>query len=282
MFGIILLRSHMPTIPIPIDILLHILEHVDKAGLRTICLLNKVCCSCSQDVLYRDIRVNRQTAQVCQTLAQSTHLAIRVRSFKIKSKGAVENYEGDLQKSLENMTYLRHLRLHHLKDHFSGCTFRLVSFACDCFGLEPLLQFLSSQPSLTDVALGVFMTDSSPEFGATFLPNLTRITGNLSWLPQLIPNRPVNDVTSLGDGRDIDSVPTDLSFFSLSTVPIQKLTIHFSHLHPRPAESLAFIFPSLTHLKLDSSFDFLLSQLVSERPFFLNNWMISNYVPDLR
>ena len=170
----------MPTIPI--DILHHILEHVNEADLLTICLLNKVCCSCSQDVLYRDIRVHkhRQTVQVCDTLARSTHLATRVRSFKIKSKGAVENYERDLQKSLENMTYLRHLRLHYLKDNFSGCTFRLVSFACDCFGLEPLLQFLSSQPSLTDVALGVFMTDSSPEFGATFLPNLTRITGNLS------------------------------------------------------------------------------------------------------
>src|SRR6202035_225821 len=147
----------MPTIPI--DILLHILENVDKADLLTICLLNKVCCSFSQGVLYRDIRVNkhRQTAQVCDTLARSPDLAIRVRSFKIKSKGSVWKYERDLQKSLENMTYLRHLRLHYLKDNFSGCTFRLVSFACDYFDLEPLHQFLYSQPSLTDVALGVFI-----------------------------------------------------------------------------------------------------------------------------
>src|SRR6202035_1327745 len=143
----------MPTIPI--DVLHHILEHVNEADLLTICLLNKVCCSCSQDVLYRDIRVHkhRQTVQVCDTLARSTHLAIRVRSFKIKSRGAVKNYERDLQKSLENMTYLRHLRLHHLKDHFSGCTFRLVSFACDYFNLEPLHQFLYNQPDLTDAVL---------------------------------------------------------------------------------------------------------------------------------
>src|SRR6202035_5766328 len=104
----------MPTIPI--DILLHILENVDKAGLLTICLLNKVCCSYSQDVLYRDIRTRGyiKTVRVCQTLARSTHLAIRVRSFKIRSHDAVKGYERYLQKSLQNMTYLRHLHLHHL------------------------------------------------------------------------------------------------------------------------------------------------------------------------
>src|ERR1700721_2812235 len=103
----------MPT-NIPIDILLHILENVDKAGLLTICLLNKVCCSYSQDVLYRDIRTSgySETVQVCQTLAQSTHLAIRVRSFKIRSIDAMEGYGRDLQKSLQNMTYLHHLHLH--------------------------------------------------------------------------------------------------------------------------------------------------------------------------
>jgi hypothetical protein len=46
----------MPSIPV--DILLLILDHVDKADLLTICLLNKICCSCSQDVLYRNIRID--------------------------------------------------------------------------------------------------------------------------------------------------------------------------------------------------------------------------------
>ena len=183
----------------------------------------------------------------------------------------------DLQKSLQNMTYLRHFHLHHLKDNFSGCTFKLVSFACDYFDLEPLLQFLYSQPSLTDVVLGVFMANSSPEFGATFLPNLTRITSNFSWLQQLIPNRPVNEVTLFGHTFDLISVATDLSFFSLSTVPIQKLKIDISQLYPRSAESLAFIFPSLTYLSLSSD-HYLFFEVVSEHPFFLNNWMTSKYV----
>src|ERR1700728_2744141 len=72
----------MPSIPV--DVLLVILEHADKATLITMCKVNKVCCSCSQDVLYREIRVHRRSEfRVYQLLAQSTHLARRVRSFKI-------------------------------------------------------------------------------------------------------------------------------------------------------------------------------------------------------
>src|ERR1700728_1836555 len=72
---------------IPIDVLRLILEHVDKPNLAKICRLNKICCSCSQDVLYRDIRIYkpREHTRVCRTLAQSTHLARRVRSFDIRS-----------------------------------------------------------------------------------------------------------------------------------------------------------------------------------------------------
>ena len=57
--------ANMPRSEIPVDILLNILEYVDKAGLATICLLNKICCSCSQDLLYRDICVT--TPKVQQT-----------------------------------------------------------------------------------------------------------------------------------------------------------------------------------------------------------------------
>jgi hypothetical protein len=65
--------------PIPVDILRNILEHVDRAGLPKMCLLNKICCSCSQDVLYREILF--PNTRVVLTLAQSTNLARRVRSF---------------------------------------------------------------------------------------------------------------------------------------------------------------------------------------------------------
>jgi hypothetical protein len=246
----------MPSIPI--DILPSILGHVDQADLLTICFVNKDYCSFSQDVLYRDIRIDerREGTRVCQTLAQFTHLARRVRSFDIASNPAVGQhfYTPELKTSFQNMIFLRSLSLDSFTNDFSfmgGCTFQLVSFACNYFDSEPLHQFLLSQPSLTNVELGVYtdINDSFEfEFGATILPNVTRVTTNFFWLAQIIPDRPVNDVSCMGSVNG-DSV--DLSFFTRSTAPIQKLSIDYTYLYPKSGQLLASIFPSLTHLTID-------------------------------
>src|SRR5277367_2211672 len=108
---------------IPVDVLRMILEHVDKADLAKICLLNKICCSCSQDVLYRDIEASSRPG-VVHTLAHSTNLARRVRSFD-------SPYCQTLDMALKNMSSLRRLRLWHIVDAsiLDGCTFQLDSFA---------------------------------------------------------------------------------------------------------------------------------------------------------
>jgi hypothetical protein len=190
----------MPSIPI--DILLLILDHVDKADLLTICLLNKICCSCSQGVLYRDIRilVYGNTA-VIQTLAESTHLAKRVHSLKINGYGTKICDNPELWTSFQNMTNLRSLHLQCFTGQFSvlsRCTFKLASFSCDHFYFKPLHRFLTSQPSLTDVELGILLGSANFKFGPTVLPNLTRLSTYTPWLSQLIPNRPVNEVTWKG------------------------------------------------------------------------------------
>ena len=187
---------------IPTDVLQLILEHVDKADLANMCLLNKICCPCSQDFLYRDIRIDGylSTAKVCQTLSESTHLARRVRSFKIINYNHYIEWrkwqECGLQKSLRNMINLRSLYLLCNTDsrgytNFSdmdGYTFKLLSFANNLFPSGPLARFLHSQPSLTDVSLVGFASDDL-EFGAS-LPNLTRISAAFSSIRQLVPNRP--------------------------------------------------------------------------------------------
>src|ERR1700733_13479552 len=138
----------MPRSEIPVDVLLYILDYVDKADLATVCRVNKICCSCSQDVLYRDIYA--KTPQVHQTLAQSTHLARRVRSF--------ESYYGNtyLATALRNMTSLRILKLPNgvVMDSLDGCTFKLDSFECHQVhgSNESFPKFLSSQPSLKYVS----------------------------------------------------------------------------------------------------------------------------------
>jgi hypothetical protein len=95
--GVTLQTTTMPSIPI--DILQEILEHVRKADLPTLCRVNKICCSYSQDVLYR--KVKHGDADVIQTLAQSTDLARRVRSFSTTRSSR------ELATALRNMSSLR-------------------------------------------------------------------------------------------------------------------------------------------------------------------------------
>src|ERR1700728_5225699 len=66
---------------IPVDILRILLDYLDKADLVTVCLLNKTCCSCAQDVLYRNMQFVCPKAY--RTLSKSPHLARRVRLFSL-------------------------------------------------------------------------------------------------------------------------------------------------------------------------------------------------------
>src|SRR6202034_4044468 len=76
---------------IPVDILRNILDYLDKVDLVTICLLNKTCCSCAQDVLYRNMRFVCPKAY--RTLSTSPHLARRVRLFSFEEKNLTSMLE---------------------------------------------------------------------------------------------------------------------------------------------------------------------------------------------
>ena len=219
-----------------------ILEHVDKADLAKICLLNKICCSCSQDVLYREIYPNTHVG-VVQALAHSTDLARRVRSFEFF------NCE-DVDMALQNMSSLRRLCLWHIDDAsiLDGCTFKLDSFAYSFHYDESLRKFLNSQPSLTEIEFHVDSQYSDSRFEATCLPNLTRVAANPSWIRTFIQGRPVREVMMrLPRSEDL----FDLSSFTLSTAPIRKLCISHVYLYHGPISLLVPIFPSLVHLVLD-------------------------------
>jgi hypothetical protein len=203
----------MSSISIPVDILRIILEHLDQDNLTRICLLNKICCSYSQDILYRDIDASNNLA--CHTLAQSTHLARRVRSFTVRG------WHRELAKALQNMTCLRILTLLDVDDSgvLDGCIFSLDTFTCGFPYNESLLKFLRSQPSLTEAHfLAYFGFPELLDVEPTCLPNLMRITAPYTWLPHIVPGRPVSEITSIGYPRD--GSPVDFSFYVLPTVPI--------------------------------------------------------------
>jgi hypothetical protein len=260
--------------PISIDVLQHILGHLDEASLVKICQLNKICCFYSQNVLYRKIQVY-ENFKVLETLAHSTHLARRVRTFCIFTLSEQTIPNELLRKSLQNMTNLTLLWFGCPADFsvLDGCTFRLVSFHASFYQTEHLVPFLHSQPSLTDVTIapsseGFANAPSSNDvaFASTCLPNLTQISADLSWLQQLIPNRPVSKVMSIGN-RD----PVDLSIFTLSTAPIRELSIDHFYLYT-PVPLLASIFPSLTFL----SFSYSAFDDSKETVRFINNFVNPN------
>jgi hypothetical protein len=232
----------MPRSEIPVDILLNILDYVDKAGLAAMCRVSKICCSYSQDVLYRDIYV--ETPSVQHTLARSTNLARRVRSFD-------SIYEDpDLATALRNMTSLRILKLTIglYSDIFEGCTFKLDSFIWSHPDNKYFRKFLSSQPSLKSVQFDMELVIQPLEMMC--LPNLSRFTGPPSWLPYIILGRPISEVTVFGDISRVRSL--DLSILTLATTPIRKFTIDYPYLYPTPVHILASIFPSLTYFNMST------------------------------
>src|SRR5277367_3555910 len=125
----------MPSIPV--DVLREILEHVDENDLTTLCRVNKIFCSCSQDVLYR---VLYGDAPVIQTLARSTDLARRVCWISISCKCP------ELATAQRNMSSLRRLHLLHNSDVsiLDGCTFKLDTFETTFPYSESLQKILNS------------------------------------------------------------------------------------------------------------------------------------------
>jgi hypothetical protein len=185
-------RAKNAMVSISVDILRNILEHVDRAGLLKMCLLNKICCSCSQDVLYRDIYSGNN--RICRTLVKSSHLARRVRSFSLYA------YDEELAEILRNMTSLRSLTL---DDHGSvsnlmdECTFKLESLTYYYDFDEFFHKFLCSQPSLTTLAIHAIDVEV-PELKTTCLLNLTHVTAWFPRIPNLIRGRPVIHATMKG------------------------------------------------------------------------------------
>jgi hypothetical protein len=232
-------------VSIPVDILRNILEHVDTAGLLKMCLLNKICCSCSQDVLYRDI--HSEDNRICRTLVKSSHLARRVRSFSLYAHGE------ELAKVLRNMTSLRTLTLSDrgsVSNLMDECTFKLESLSCFYDIDESLHKFLCSQPSLTTLAIyAIVMT--VPVLEMTCLPNLTHLTAWFPRIPTFIRGRSVSDVTVIGaESMDYNFGDHDFDYSVLSAAPIRKLWISYEFLFPKPAPILASITPSLVHLSM--------------------------------
>jgi hypothetical protein len=243
-----------------VEVLQMILENVDTISLATVCQVNKLFCVCAQDVLYRKIIVLPiSSLKVIRTLARSTHLSRRVRSFSTTHIYKVSQRK-KLVNALQNMSSLRNLTLQTMHDPYISIldvyTFKLDSFSFmldpdgDEFpvhpdGFKPLIKFLNSQPSLKRLELWTYEVDNI-KVEATCLPNLTSVLAPFPWLRYLIPNRPVSEVNIIEQSVEHE----DLNIFTLSAAPIQKLTMGDGCLYPKPAKHIASVFPSLAYLHM--------------------------------
>jgi hypothetical protein len=248
-------RAEIAMDSIPVDILRNILEHVDTAGILEMCLLNKICCSCAQDVLYREI--HSFDNRICRTLVRSSHLSRRVRTFSLYT------HDEELATVLRNMTSLRSLTLSghgSVSNLMDGCTFKLKSLACNYDFDESLHKFLCSQPGLTTLR-NLAIDKKVPELETTCLPNLTRVTAWFSHIPDLIRGRPVSNVTVMGDesisGHFADH--HDFNYSVFSAAPIRKLWISSDFLFPTPASIIASITPSLVFFSMNFTEHFIRS-----------------------
>jgi hypothetical protein len=243
-------------VAIPVDVLREILGHVRRADLATLCRVNKIFCSYSQDLLYR--KIFYRDKQAIQTLAQSTDLARRVRYFQA-TRDCPELQLVELATALRNMSSLRSLGLYGIRDRVSildGCTFKLDSFVTNLPYSKSLQEFLNSQPSLMNLTISTIRKNYEPipPFDERCLPNLTRVEAMPSWLGILIPGRPVREVV-MHPPLDLDPTldSTDFSFFTLSATPIQKFWIDLRMLYQKPVSLMVSIFPSIMHLAVEAS-----------------------------
>jgi hypothetical protein len=258
---------------IPIDILLIILDNLDKSDVATMCRLNKLCCTFSQPILFRNIRIDyrevvyfdegltikhdRRWFSLCETLSQSPHLSRCVRSFFVKVMDMSTRFLTKIMETLEFLPSLRHLGLSVYNDFNHPLKGRTFSFKLESFSFNlsydtHLRDFLNSQPSLTTVDICLQEWEIPRlEFDRRCLPNLTRVTTKFIDAEEIIHGRPVSEITCTGVPSIYHGI--DLDFFALSTAPIRKLTIHYDFLyHGAKSEQLRAIFPSLSHLTLTS------------------------------
>ena len=269
---------------IPVDILLIILDNLDKSDIATMCRLNKLCCAFSQPILFRDIHIefqervpffsikNERLYALCEALSQSPYLSRCVRSFSVRIYEISRRFQTKIAETLEFLPSLRHLGLYVYFNFTRLLKGRTFSFKLESFSFyssnTDIQEFLNSQPSLTTVNI-CFRNDLYShrfKFEKKCLPNLTRVTTSFFYAEEFIRGRPVSEITCTDQPYNRNNITLD--FFTLSTAPIRKLTIGHDFLYygAKPGQ-LRELFPSLAHLELTGCHRFSVSVSVSLRLF---------------
>ncbi|KZP31379.1 hypothetical protein FIBSPDRAFT_945389 [Athelia psychrophila] len=240
---------------IPIDVLYSILDLTHPADLPALCRVDKELQCHASAILYRDLAlVEANIIDVCSTLCRSPDLALRVKRFTVTPDATGRLIRDDYVLVAQTLQCLTNLQ--SLKFLFYGtnswmlehCTFKLRSFYSTLDADTALLSFLSTQPELTTVNLRADVQNH--QLPLPSLPNLTHIAGPFSWVSQLVPGRPVEEM-QIYERKAWPHLPTNnISFLSLSTSPIRKLIIGSPSLRALPTREVHRLLPDIETLSM--------------------------------
>ena len=240
--------------PLPLDILLYILDYVQHSDLPAVCRVSKTFYDCASNILYRDIcAVN--ILDVCRTLSRSPGLAARVKHFELTlaSREKVVGAESEfvlVGNALRFMTRLRSLKLtmgEAYSDFLALCTAKIQIFQCSFRCNHNLIRFLHSQPDLTTLKLWRDLEDHCVL--PTCLPKLTKLDAPISWLTALVPGRPVEEVVFRESSR-LKIPIIDIAFLVSSLSPIRTLVVGSPSLLRLTLSQITSILPALEKLTI--------------------------------
>lgn len=235
---------------IPYDVFFEILPLVSRTDLVAICCASKTLRSCASDFLYKNVVCT--DLGVCDVLRGSQELAAKVQQFEVTSATSLRRNSEAYTIIADTLRYLVNLRSLTLSEWgcqswvLHSCTSQLTSLTCASKCDANLVNFLATQPQIEELFLHgpSEISDITPNL----LPNLRVIEAHPSWLEQLLPGRPVCQVT-ISNSFPYDKNPIALQFLASSTSPIHSLSVGAKSLRICPSE-LAQITPSLSNLTI--------------------------------
>ncbi|KZP31364.1 hypothetical protein FIBSPDRAFT_1037806 [Athelia psychrophila] len=263
---------------IPIDVLFSILDLTHPADLPALCRVNKELQCHASAILYRNLTpAQGNIIDICGTLCRSPHLALRVKHFTVTLYAASLLVRDDYTLVAQTLRCL--VNLQSLVFFFYGtdswmlehCTFKLRSFHSTLDTNTTLLSFLRTQSELTTLNLQADVHNH--QLPLPFLPNLTHIDAPFSWVSQLVPGRPVEEM-QIYEQQARPHLPThNISFLSLSTSPMRRLIIGSPSLRALPTREVHRLLPDIETLVM--RLPLKITSRVDEETQSLEQWLRS-------
>uniref|UniRef100_A0A0W0G5M1 F-box domain-containing protein n=1 Tax=Moniliophthora roreri TaxID=221103 RepID=A0A0W0G5M1_MONRR len=246
-------RSGLPIARLPTEVLDLVISCLNRNDLARVASSHKTLYPIASRIMYNNITINvsLQSMRCMKTLIKHPHLASLVRLFTIQWPSLstpTRNLHQLAQDTLHALTAITSLSVDVGNDfppwNLQNCTFTLSSLNTSFRFEQILVQFLESQPCITELTLRGFNSDPSQfSFSATtFNLNPRDITASLTLKPTALPllskvsaiHAGPNIMGTIIKGRPVKSVVmplyADCSSKSLDAIassssPIERLNI---------------------------------------------------------